>query len=339
MRSLTFVRPGVLEWRDLPDARLAGDMEAIVRPIVIGRCDLDVGYVRGLMPMTSGAPIGHEIIGEIVEIGDRVENFSPGDQVVVPAQISCGDCRNCRRGLTGRCQSVPFAASYGMGRAGDFGGGAADLVRVPYADAMLVTLPDGADAANWIGFADMAQDGYRAVGPQLRERPGARVLVIGGLPSVIGIYAAGLAVACGAGAVDFYDDDPVRLAEAAKYGAMPIRRGDAEPEGLYEIVVESSISPEALIEAFRFAEPEALITSVSVHLGATAAVPLMESYHKGVTYRTGRPNCRQHMETVRELCCSGAFEPQRIVTTLFDFDDAPEAWADSALRIACVRDG
>lgn len=337
MRSLTFVSPGAVEWREVPDARLMGAGEAIVRPIVIGRCDLDIGYVRGLVPLPSGAPMGHEIIGDVVDVGDGVTMFRPGDRVIVPAQISCGACRNCRRGFTGRCQSVPFAASYGMGRAGDFGGGAADLVRVPYADAMLLALPTGANPVDWIGFTDMAQDAFRAVGPQLLERPGARVLVIGGLPAVIGIYAAGIAVACGAGAVDYYDDDLVRLAEAERYGATPIRRGYAEPDESYEIVVDSTITPTALIEAFRHAEPEGLVTSVGIHLGETAAAPFMDSYHKGVTYRTGRPNCRQHMETVRDLCCSGGFAPHTVTTTMFDFDDAPAAWADAALRTACAR--
>lgn len=337
MRSLVFAGPGHVEWRELPDARVRGAAEAVVRPIVIGRCDLDIGYVRGLAPMPVGAPIGHEIIGEVVDTGDGVRSVRPGDRVVVPAQISCGTCRNCRRGFTGRCQSVPFAASYGMGREGDFGGGAADLVRVPFADAMLVPLPADADPVEWIGFTDMAQDAYRAVGPQLRERPGARVLVIGGLPAVIGIYAAGLAVACGAGAVDYYDDDATRLAEAARFGANPIVRGADEPGGMYEVVVDSSITPQSLIEAFRFAEPEALVTSVGIHFGATAEAPFMEAYHKGITYRTGRPNCRQHMEAVRDLCCSGAFQPQHLTTEIFAFDDAPSAWMSGALRTAASR--
>jgi threonine dehydrogenase-like Zn-dependent dehydrogenase len=107
-----------------------------------------------------------------------------------------------------------------MNRDGNFGCAAADLVRVPYADAMLVPLPTGADPVAMIGAADMALDAWRAVGPQLRERPGASVLVMGGLASVIGIYAAGIAVALGAGRVDYVDDDPRRLAEAANMARM-----------------------------------------------------------------------------------------------------------------------
>ena len=337
MKALVFVEPEMLEWREVADARVLAGCEAVVRTTVMGRCDLDFGYVRGIMPMPSGAPIGHEIIGEIIDVGDGGRQFKLGDVVIVPAQISCGTCRNCRRGFTGRCQSVPFAASYGMAREGDFGGGVADLVRVPFADAMLYPLPQGAVAKDWIGISDMAQDAYRAVGPQLKERPGARVLVLGGLPSVIGIYAAGLAAACGASAVDYYDTDAVRLAEAAKYGANPIKRDVAEPQGLYEIVVDSSVSPEALIESFRYAEPEALVTSVTVHLGPTAAAPFMEAYHKGLHYRTGRPNCRQHMEAVGCLCHSGAFKPQLIESSEFAYENAIDAWLHGGLRSYVVR--
>lgn len=339
MKTLVFVEAGKLEWRETADARVQAGCEAVVRTMVMGRCDLDIGYVCGITPMPSGAPIGHEIIGEVIDIGDSVRQFKSGDIVIVPAQISCGTCRNCRRGFTGRCQSVPFAASYGMGREGDFGGGVADFVRVPFADAMLYRLPPEAIAEEWIGASDMAQDAYRAVGPQLRERPGARVLVIGGLPSVIGIYAAGMAVACGASAVDFYDTDDVRLAEATKYGANPIKRGVEEPQGQYEIVVDSSIDPHALIESFRFAEPEALVTSVTVHYGPTTAAPFMEAYHKGLHYRTGRPNCRQHMEAVGCLCHSGAFRPDAISSKEFTYEDAADAWLYEGLRSYAVRNG
>jgi alcohol dehydrogenase len=224
-----------------------------------------------------------------------------------------------------------------MGREGGYGCGAADLVRVPFADAMLFPLPDGADPVEWIGFSDMALDAYRCVGPYLTERPGARVLVIGGLPEVIGIYAAGIAVAMGAQSVDFFDSDDVRLCEAAKFGANPIKRGQAEPDGLYEIIVDSSVAPEALIEAFRYVEPEGCVTSCSIHFGELSSAPFMEAYSKGLHYRTGRPNCRAQMEPVAALCCAGAFKPQDVSTQVFGFDDAPLAWIDPALRVVAHR--
>lgn len=336
MRQLTFADTGRVEWREVPTARLDGPLEAVVEPLVIGRCDLDVGYVRGFIPLRAGEPIGHEMIGRVVDVGTGVNRVRPGDLVVVPAQISCGECRNCRRGFTGRCQSVPMGASFGMGREGGFGSSAADRVRVPYADAMLFPLPAGAVPYEWIGFADMALDAWRAVGAPMQERPGARVLVIGGWPSVIGIYAAGLAVALGADGADYWDDDAGRLAEAAKFGARTIVRGAAEPDGLYEVIVDCRIDPATAAEAIRFIEPEGVVTSVTYHAGETP-VPLLEAYRKGVTWRIGRPNVRAQMEALCSLCVNGEFHPEHLTTAFVDYDEAPEAWASGDLRIAAIR--
>ncbi len=337
MKSLVFIKPGKVEWREVKKPIIDQGCQAVVKPLVIGRCDLDVAYLNGMLPMLPGTEIGHEIVGEVVDLGDDVSNFQLGDLVIVPSQISCGTCNYCVRGFTGRCTSVPFGASYGMGREGGFGGGAADLVKVPFADAMLFHVPKNANPVDWIGFADMAQDAYRAVGPPLKQRPHARVLVIGGNPSVIGIYSAAIAVALGASDVDYYDNDHQRLAQAAKYGANAINRNYSEPTGFYDVVVDSLALESALIEAFRFAAPEALVTSVSVHLGEFAKAPLMEAYHKGVFYRTARPNCRQYMEDVKELCCKGYFQPELIDCKTYKFDDAPQAWVDSSMRTIAVR--
>jgi threonine dehydrogenase-like Zn-dependent dehydrogenase len=336
-RQLTFVHPGLVEWREVADAIIQTGLDALVRPLVLGRCDLDVGFVRGVAPMREGEPIGHEMIGEVVDVGDLVRSVTPGQHVIVPSQISCGTCRNCRRGFTGRCQSVPFGAGYGMNRDGNFGCAAADLVRVPYADAMLVQLPTGADPVGMIGAADMALDAWRAVGPQLRERPGASVLVMGGLASVIGIYAAGIAVALGAGRIDYVDDDPGRLAEAAKYGANAIAR-PCELTEVYEIVVDADGQANTLVQALRATEPEGLFTSVSIHLRPLTGLPLIELYHKGITFRTGRANVRAQAEALLPLCTHGHFDPAMIDTQLYTFDDAPAAWLDDAVRTVAARD-
>ena len=335
IRQLILSAPGKVEWRETPAPALSSGLAAIVRPIVLGRCDLDVAFVRGAFPLNPGEPIGHEMIGEVVDIGDGVTSVVPGQRVIVPSQISCGACRNCRRGFTGRCQSVPFSAGFGMGRPGDFGCAAADLVLVPYADAMLVPLPHGADPVAMIGAADMAADSWRAVAPQLAERPGASVLVMGGSASVIGVYDAGLAVVLGACRVDYADDDPARLAAAKAYGATTITL-PTEIVNQYEIVVDARGTPETLIQAIRATEPEGLLTSVTIHLGAVTPLPMMEMYHKGIFLRTGRANVRTSIPPVLD-CCARGFAPDRIATTLYGFDDAPTAWMDDALRTAASR--
>jgi threonine dehydrogenase-like Zn-dependent dehydrogenase len=68
---------------------------------------------------------------------------------------------------------------------------------------------------------------------------------------------------------------------------------------------------------------EGFITGVTIHLGAATPVPLMEAHHKGVTIKLGRPNCRTNMDAVCALCLSGRFQPQKLITRSFDFDEAP----------------
>jgi threonine dehydrogenase-like Zn-dependent dehydrogenase len=337
MRYLAFERAGVVAWREGPSPQISSGLDAIVSPLVVGRCDLDAAFVRGLAPIAAGSALGHECIAEVVDVGSLVRTVRPGDVVVVSAQICCGYCRNCRRGHTGRCESVPFAASFGMGRAGDFGGALAERMRVPYADAMLVPLPSALDPVDAIGAADMALDAWRAVGPALEDRGDASVLVVGGSASVIGLYAAGIARAMGATEVVYWDDDERRRAAAA---AFDVRTLDAsqDPPGSFDVVVDAGGDVDRLHRALRAAAPEALFTSVTIYFDNETPLPLRDMYFKGVTFRTGRPNVRPQMESVLRICRSGAFRPHAVPATLFDFDRAQEAWLSTELRVAVTRE-
>src|SRR5258707_13784398 len=107
---------------------------------------------------------------------------------------------------------------YGIGaRGGNFGGALSDLMKIPYADAMLVAMPDGLAAADVASAADNIPDAWRTVAPQLRNNPGSPVLIVGG--GSIGLYAIQIALACGASQVEYLDDIPDRLRGAADVGA------------------------------------------------------------------------------------------------------------------------
>jgi threonine dehydrogenase-like Zn-dependent dehydrogenase len=335
MRQVVFLEPGRLEWREVRPPELQSEVEAIVRPVVVGRCDLDTLYVTGRMPLAPGEPIGHEIIAEIVELGSAVKRLRIGQTVIVAAQISCGICRRCNAGLTGRCAAVPFGASYGMGRAGNFGGGLSDLLRVPFAEAMLVPVPENADRDAMIGLADMATDAWRAVGPALRERDDAAVLVLGGAAPVIGIYSAGIAVALGAGRVDYVDADPHRREHATNYGALAFESIE-ECARQYDVIVDAGGSATQLLAAFARAAPESIVTSV-----APAPVgpefPMRDLYMKGLTYKVGRPNCRAGHDGALHAWSALGFAPQRVQPKIRPFDTACETWIDPALFVAVSR--
>ena len=140
MHQLMFEAAGEYAWREAPDPEITAPEQAIVRPVAVACCDLDVAVAEGRLPMPPGHAVGHEGVAEVVAVGDAVRDVKVGDRVIVPFQISCGTCAACLRGVTGSCASLPLMAMYGMAPlAGlDGGGFMADLVLVPYADAMLV---------------------------------------------------------------------------------------------------------------------------------------------------------------------------------------------------------
>src|SRR4051812_42435415 len=216
MRQLTFVEPGRLEWWDVDAPRLADDREALVRPVAVATCDLDAMLVRGRTPYQPPVAFGHECVAEVIE------GEGQGTLVSVPFQVSCGDCDACARGNTGNCTAVPRLSMFGFGAfGGDWGGFMSDLVRVPYADHMLVPLPEGVDPAAAASVSDNVTDAWRTVGPHLDERPASAVLVVGGAGS-IGVYAAGIAAALGAETVNYLDSDEDRLEKARAMGANAI---------------------------------------------------------------------------------------------------------------------
>ena len=164
---LQIVRPGGrVDWREAPTPRSPGPDGAIVHPLAVATCDLDRMLALGRTPFPLPLHFGHECVAEVLSVGERVKTVRPGERVVVPFQISCGNGAPCRAGHTGNCASVPPVSMYGFGvGGGHWGGVISDQLAVPYADAMLVRLPEGVDPAAVASVADNVCDGYRHVGP------------------------------------------------------------------------------------------------------------------------------------------------------------------------------
>jgi len=262
-------------------------------------------------------------------VGDAVRDVKVGDRVIVPFQISCGSCRACRRGVTGSCASLPLMAMYGMAPlAGlDGGGFMADLVLVPYADAMLVPLPDGVDPVAVASLSDNIPDGWRAVAPYSPELaaldPAERRVLVAGRRS-IGLYAAAFASAYGA-QVDYVDTDPQRLAMAEKLGATvhdkPKPDKSMDP---YPITVHTTADPAVLAATLRATWPDGVCTDTGVYLGGVE-MPLLAMYTRGLRFVTGRVSARAAIPEVLELVsahCDLAPAVDRVVA----WEDAPQAW-------------
>ena len=341
MRQLVFAEPGRVAWQEASDPEGADPGGAIVRPLAVARCDLDLPMAAfGIFP--GPFAVGHETVAEVTWIGEEVAERRPGERVLLPFQVSCGICEPCRDGRFAACSTyyARAGAAFGFGASGGGHGGAvADLLAVPAADHLLIPAPEGIDAAALCTVPDNFVDAYRAVGPQLRERPGAGVLIVGGAAPSIGLYAVAIAVALGAGSVRYVDDDPDRLAAAAALGAVTEERPAEWPRRFERaaITVDNTADGDGVVTTLRSTEPYGTCTSVAVHFAPTTPLPLLELYTRGVTFHLSRADSRRLLPEALELVASGRVDPLTVPTTRVPWDRADEAWLEPATKLVIER--
>lgn len=330
MQQLIMEAAGEYAWREAPEPQIGAPEQAIVRPVAVACCDLDVAVAEGRLPMPPGHAVGHEGVAEVVAAGEGVRDVKVGDRVIVPFQISCGTCGACLRGVTGSCASLPLMAMYGMAPlAGlDGGGFMADLVLVPYADAMLVPLPDAVDPVAIASLSDNIPDGWRAVGPYRAELASLdaadrRVLVAGRLS--IGLYAAAFASAYGAH-VNYVDTDPQRLAMAEKLGATVHDRVKPDKSwDPYPVTVHTTADPAVLAATLRVTWPDGVCTDTGIYYQGKVELPLLPMYTRGVRFVTGRVNARAVIPEILEVLTAQC-DLAPAVDGVVAWDDAPQAW-------------
>jgi alcohol dehydrogenase len=342
MRALVYAGPRQLEWREVEDPKLAGDGEAIVRHLAVATCDLDGLIVAGHSPFPPPFQLGHEGVAEVLEVGDAVHTVKPGDRVLVPFQISCGDCVACRQGRTGNCESLPLGQTYGFGFGEEgtrWGGFLSERVRVPFADAMLMPVPDGISPALAASASDNITDAYRTVAPHLQARPGAPVLVCGGAgPGSIGLLAVAHAKALGASEVLYVDEDAGRRTIAEGYGAETLDHVPEELDRRFPITVDASASREGLALALGSLDRDGACTSTGIYFDPETVppFPLLGLYLLGGTFHTGRIHARRDAPAVLGLLAEGALDVEPVITTVA-FDDAANALLERFTKLVFLR--
>jgi glutathione-independent formaldehyde dehydrogenase len=250
-RAVAYMGPGKVEVREIDYPTLELRDGPGVNPANVGRtvphgailkcaatniCGSDQHMVRGRTTAPEGLVLGHEITGEVVEVGPGVEFIKVGDLCSVPFNISCGRCRNCKEGHTGVCLNVnpdrPGSA-YGYVDMGGWVGGQAEYVMVPYADWNLLKFPDKDQALEKILDLTMLSDifptGFHGC-VTAGVGPGSTVYVAGAGP--VGLAAATSAFLLGAAVVIVGDLNEERLAQAASFGceAVDISKGDPKDQ-------------------------------------------------------------------------------------------------------------
>lgn len=337
-RSLFFEGQGRLCWRDTPSPRLAGPGDALVRPTVMTTCDIDPLIINGQALLSGPFPIGHEAIGEVVEVGPDVALVRPGDRVVLTYYDACGHCRRCRRRLPNRCldnsPDLKRRAWHGIGYTPT--GYFSDLLRVPSADFALTVLPGSLDPTHLASLGDNIGFAWEYVVPQLEERPGVDVLVMGGCGS-IALYAVAFAVAAGANSVTYVDRAVDRLTIAEGYGARVIEGPAPKSLGEFPITVDASADAASLLCAIRSTEVEGRCSSVGGHF-APVAMPLFEMYAKGIYFYTGPGRGLPNVAGALEMIAAGRMDPSPVTSAILPFADAAKALAEPGRKPVFLRE-
>jgi len=284
--------------------------------------------------------LGHECVAEVLAVGERVRSVKAGERVIVPFQINCGACPSCLAGHTGNCASVPPVSMYGMGLlAGHWGGAFSDQLAVPFAEAMLVPLPDGVAPVAAAGLADNVCDAYRHVAPHLpsllEADSDAEVLIIGAVkasslfPPSVPLYCAMIAQALGAGNVHVADARPSVREQAERLGCDVLhpRRLSRRPPA--PLVIDVTVNRLGL--ALACTAPDGVCSS-SGSLHRSARVPLLKMYGRNMTLHVGRTHARALIPQVLELLLDGRLHPESVVSTLAPIDDAPAALREHFLQ-------
>lgn len=273
----------------VPDPKILNPRDAIVRITSTAICGSDLHIYDGYIPtMQSGDILGHEFMGEVVELGSQVTNLAVGDRVIVPFTISCGNCFFCQKDLWSLCDnSNPNTwmaeKMYGHSPAGLFGyshlfggyaGGQAEYARVPFADVGLFKIPEGLTDEQVLFLTDVFPTGYMAA-ENCDIEPGDTVAVWGCGP--VGLFAIKSAYLLGAERVIAIDRVPERLQMAKEQGKAEI------------INYEEVDAGEALKEMTGGRGPDACIDAVGMEAHGTGLDAFYDQAKQAVRLETDRP--------------------------------------------------
>ena len=360
MKAVVYKGPYEVAVEEVDDPKIQQPTDVIVRITSTAICGSDLHMYEGRTDAEPGITFGHENMGIIEEVGQGVNVVKKGDRVVLPFNVACGFCDNCRKGKSAFCLTVndPGTAggAYGYVGMGPYPGGQAEYLRVPFADYNCVPLPMGDEhEKDFAMLADIFPTGYHST-ELAGVRTGDTVAVYGAGP--VGMMAAYSAQLKGASRVFVVDNVKNRLDIVKDMGAEPINFDDGDPAQQIHHAVED-YGVDRGIDAVGYQATEAdgeeqpavvlnqLVDTVK-HTGGLGIVGLYvpsdpgapdehsakgellfkvgKFFEKGQTMGTGQADAKQYAHTLRDLIIAGRANPGFIVSKELPLDDAPDAY-------------
>jgi threonine dehydrogenase-like Zn-dependent dehydrogenase len=363
MLAMTYRGPYRVRVVDKPIPEFEHPRDAIVRVTRACICGSDLHLYHGLMPDTRvGQTFGHEFVGVVEAVGPEVRSIKPGDRVLVPFNIFCGECYFCQKELFSNCHNVnPNATAvggiYGYSHTtGGYDGGQAEYVRVPCADAGATLIPDGIDDDNAALCTDAYPTGYQ--GAEMAQiKKGDSVVVFGAGP--VGLFAARCAWFFGAGRVLIVDEYDYRLEFARKFAQCetlnfrdvrdPVWYLKKETDWLGWDAAIDAVGCEARGSALQRAtgiRPLKLQggSAVGLHwaidsvrkggvvsiVGAYGPVPnfvkIGDAMNKGITMRMNQASVKRNLPRCLEHILEGHITPKEVITHRIPLEEINEGY-------------
>ncbi|MDQ3962415.1 MAG: glutathione-dependent formaldehyde dehydrogenase [Actinomycetota bacterium] len=357
----------------VPDPRIEESTDALVRITSTAICGSDLHLYSKLGPvMKEGDIIGHEPMGIVEEVGSSVEHVGPGDRVVIPFNIACGECFMCSRGFQSQCETTQNrttrkgASLFGYTHLyGAVPGAQAEYLRVPQAHYGPIKVPEGPPDERFLFLSDVLPTAWQAV-VYAQVEPGDTVAIFGLGP--IGQMAARIARHLGAGRVIGVDPVPERLALAERYGVETVssqehpvkvieemtkgRGADAaidavgmEAEGslMDSVLATVKLQPDRLIalhQSMGAVRRGGTLSVVGVYAGVMPMFPLGDLFDKQITIRWGQANVKRWVDDILPLLNDeDPLGTRDFASHTLPLDDAPRAYEmfqkkeDNAIKV------
>ena len=367
MKALVWMGKKKVEVQNVEDPEILRPRDCIVKVTSTAICGSDVHLYDGVIPtLEKGDILGHEFMGEVVEVGPLVKNLRIGDRVVVPFTISCGRCTHCHRQQFSACDNTnpnwhvaetmmgyPTAGMFGYAHmTGGYAGGQAQYVRVPHADIGPLKIENDLPDEKVLFLSDIFPTGYMAA-ENCNIVPGQSVVAVWGCGPV-GQFAIRSAFLLGAAKVIAIDSVPERLALAEQAGAITIKSGsdvmdelkaltggrgpdasiDAvgmEAHGsLYDDVKQTlkleTDRPYALRQAMLCTRKAGTVSVPGVYGGLLDKMPFGAAMNKGLTFKMGQTHMQKYMPALLELIENGKIDPSVIITHRLPLSQAADAY-------------
>jgi len=327
MRALVFRGPGKFEWVEKEKPTIQNLTDAIVRITKTTICGTDLHILGGDVPaVTDGRTLGHEGVGVVEEVGSGVNNFKPGDSVLISCVTSCGRCDYCKKAMYAHCENGGWI----LGHLID--GTQAEYVRIPYADTSLYHIPPGTDEEALVMLSDIFPTSLEIGVINGEVQPGDVIAIVGAGP--VGMAALLTAQLYSPAEIIMVDLDDHRLEMSKKFGATKTvnsSKGTAVEQVMeltdgkgVDVAIEAVGFPVTFDICQQILKPGGRLANVGVH-GKPVELHLEQLWIRNVKITTGLVSTSTTPMLIKTVQ-SGKIKPQQLVTHRFPLEQIMQAY-------------